>query len=201
MVGKIVEFDEETQTAIVQLHMNDFIKTREREYDKVETTPLLRIPVHFPQSQAFAITFPIQPEDDCIVIFTHRGIRHWLEEDREEYTAEEGIPEEACLHVFDRNDAVVLVGFNSIPNAIQNFDPEDMVLRNKNQEEHVQELRFNLDGSIQISNTRDFNITVNDTQKFCMKEDGSIGLEASGDITIIAGGALNLAGATVNINE
>ena len=62
--GSIIDFDPSNQTATVQ------IMIKEKAFGEWHTiTPLLDVPVVFPRSGGYALTFPVKQGDECLVIF------------------------------------------------------------------------------------------------------------------------------------
>ena len=103
MPGIVESFDPETQTVTVQ-PANDQL-------------PLLRdVPVFFPGTRSSAITWMIEPGDECLVIFADSAIDRWFD------SGEPAEPPSDRAH--DLSDAFAFVGFRSRPNALQNFPSE-----------------------------------------------------------------------------
>ena len=103
MPGIVESFDPETQTVTVQ--------------PANAQLPLLRdIPVFFPGTRSSAITWMIEPGDECLVIFADSAIDRWFDS---------GEPAEPPLdRSHDLSDAFAFVGFRSRPNVLQNFPSE-----------------------------------------------------------------------------
>ena len=111
--GIVTAFDPVTQTATVQPAM------RSRLSGSSETLllPLIHgVPVFFPGSRHVAMTFPIEPGDECLLIFADSAIDRWFE------TGEAEAPESTRHH--DLSDAFAFVGFRSRPNALPEFPDE-----------------------------------------------------------------------------
>ena len=103
MPGIVESFDPETQTVTVQ-PANDQL-------------PLLRdVPVFFPGTRSSAITWMIEPGDECLVIFADSAIDRWFD------SGEPSEPPTDRAH--DLSDAFAFVGFRSRPNVLQNFPSE-----------------------------------------------------------------------------
>lgn len=130
MIGKIVEFFPETLTATVRLHMSEFAATKEIDCAPIDTPDLIDVPIHCPRCNGFAITMPIKPEDDCLVLFTQRGISHWLYNNEETYAVIGGRPDSAYRRTFSRANALAIVGFNNLEEPMLEYNSEDMELRN-----------------------------------------------------------------------
>ena len=107
--GRVEAFDPATQTASVQPLI------RERFRGGVFTSlPLLRdVPVFFPGGRDRAMTFPVSPGDECLLIFSDACIDGWFE------TGEMADPSSVRRH--DLSDAFAFVGFRSRPNVLKDF--------------------------------------------------------------------------------
>lgn len=71
---------------------------------------------------AGALTFPIQPGDECIALFNDRDINNWFNGSSNSQVAS------PRLHSFA--DAIILVGVRSLANTLDNYDSLRAVLRN-----------------------------------------------------------------------
>lgn len=69
-----------------------------------------------------ALTMPIAAGDECLVLFNDRDMSNW------NATGQQGACATNRAHSF--SDGIILVGLNSSPNVIQNYDPTRAVLRN-----------------------------------------------------------------------
>lgn len=129
--AKILEFDPTTQTAKVQLCIESYYDTVEKLSNKVVPSTILFVPVHFPQCGTYALTFPIQVGDDCLVFFAQRGYDHWLYEGKGEAgLSYDGLATPQHNRMFAETDALALVGFNPVPEVIPNFSSTNVELRN-----------------------------------------------------------------------
>ena len=121
MIGKIVEFFPETQTATIQLHMSKIISTEHANFNSTSMAELIDVPCQFIKVQNFCITSPVKPGDNCTVKFMKHGITHWLYEELEEYRVENGRPEPSALRRYSIQDAVAFVGLSSMIKPITEF--------------------------------------------------------------------------------
>ena len=133
--GIVTAFDPATQTVTVQPAMRSRLSGSSRtgtvssassglgsaaiSTDTTDTLllPLIHdVPVFFPGSRRAAMTFPIEPGDECLLIFADSAIDRWFE------TGEAEAPDSARHH--DLSDAFAFVGFRSRPNALPEFPDE-----------------------------------------------------------------------------
>ena len=106
MPGIVESFNPETQTACIR----PAVRFRRGGSEPVQL-PLLRdVPVFFPGNRASAITFPVSPGDECLVIFSDICIDGWFD------TGSDPLPPSSRQH--DLSDAFAFVGFRSHPNAL-----------------------------------------------------------------------------------
>lgn len=136
--GRIVSFDPVTQIAKVRVARERYVNNLESMYIKAESPILVDVPVHFPQGGGYSLTFPIAPDDDCLVMFAERGYSHWLYKGLMEIGAyASGVPKSDFYRKFDVSDSFALVGFNPIPLAIPDFQPASVELRNADRSQRV----------------------------------------------------------------
>ena len=111
--GIVTAFDPVTQTATVQPAM----RSRLSGSSDTLLLPLIHdVPVFFPGSRRAAMTFPIEPGDECLLIFADSAIDRWFE------TGEAEAPDSTRHH--DLSDAFAFVGFRSRSNALPEFPDE-----------------------------------------------------------------------------
>ena len=111
--GIVTAFDPATQTVTVQPAM----RSRLSGSSDTLLLPLIHdVPVFFPGSRHAAMTFPIEPGDECLLIFADSAIDRWFE------TGEAEAPDSTRHH--DLSDAFAFVGFRSRPNALPEFPNE-----------------------------------------------------------------------------
>ncbi len=105
--GTVVSFDPSTQTAEIQ----PAVKTGSMLF------PVLPdVPVFFPGSRECAITWPVSPGDECLVVLADADIDAWFE------TGEASVSRSARKHSL--SDAFAFVGFRSRPNALPVFSDQ-----------------------------------------------------------------------------
>ena len=96
--GKIVSYQPEFRTANIQLSI--------RNWNRRENPPLLRnVPVFFPGN----FTFPVNPNDECLVVFADSCIDAWFRSG--------GLSTAISPRKHDLSDGFAFVGFFSRPNA------------------------------------------------------------------------------------
>lgn len=155
--ARIVSFDPTDQTATIKIALEAFVSNVEEMYLKMEFANITKVPVHFPQCGNYAITFPIKVGDDCLAVFTQRGFEHWLYEAKMEAGLNPiGLPTASHMRAYSKNDAMAFVGFNPIPNAIQNFSPENLEIRSKDMSQFIS---IRPSGDMEV--TTPSNITIN----------------------------------------
>ena len=172
IIARVDEFDPVTQLAVLTILANDIASTFESNYFACKPVQLYDVPVHFTQFGDYCITGPVTAGDTALVIFTDRGMSHWLIDNRETYLVEEGFPEAASRRKFNLEDGFAIVGFNNLATAIPNFNMEGVEIRSKTT-----------------------------TQRIALLADGSLVISTEGDMLIEAGGRLDIKASTVHINE
>lgn len=150
MIGKIVEFFPETQTATIQLFMNKIVPTDKSNFNSTIMAELIDVPCQFLKVSNFSITAPVKTGDTVIVNFMSCGITHWLYEEREEYKVEDGRPEPAAMRRYSGQDAVAYIGLSNMMKPIDKFNPDDLELRN---EDASQRITMRPNGETEINST------------------------------------------------
>lgn len=104
MPGIVRSFDPETQTADILPCCNE----------KGVPMPLLSdVPVFFPGSASSAITWPVQPGDECLLIFSDIGTDGWY--------LTGSASDTDFMRKHSLSDAFAFVGFRSRRNALTSF--------------------------------------------------------------------------------
>ena len=114
MPGKVVSFDKTNQTISVQ----PVLKRLYADSDDSENLPIIEdVPVSFPGSGDFWLTFDIKKDSYVLLIFSERSIAKWL--------VKGGIVDPEQNRTFDLSDAIAIAGINPFPDFIPNGFPTD----------------------------------------------------------------------------
>lgn len=184
--GIIASFDPDTQTASVQ----PAIKRIFTEKGAVNLPLCVDVPVAFPGGGDFFLTFPVQPGDECILLFSERAIDNW------HVSGGTQAPAEYRMH--DLSDGIAIVGLNSQPRKIPSFNSDDTELRSRDGQTHI---TMKPDGTIKNVNAGG-STELTPAGQFIIKAPGGIVLDGNttlkGDMTSTAGnggtGACDFAG-------
>ena len=129
--GRIVTYDASTQTADVKICAEKIYNTM-KALEFIEERPLLnKVPVHTCYGGGWSITFPIAVGDTCLIIFSQVGYDHWLYLDKDKAGMIGGLPNPDLKRSFSENDPFAIVGFNTIPRAIEGYAEEGSQWRNE----------------------------------------------------------------------
>jgi hypothetical protein len=158
--GRIVEYFPLNQTATILI-------SGERLYDSAtelgalaERAHLLDVPVHTASGGGYAITMPIKPGDTCVVMFSQFGYDHWLFNDEDLGGKYAGAAAPWLKRKFSEKDGFAIVGLNTIPRAITDYNPTDAEFRNS---DLTQFLALRESGDINIVGPNNFSVDVPDT--------------------------------------
>lgn len=135
MPAIVKSFDAEAQTVEADIAIMRIVEGENKPY-----TLLVDIPILLPTVQGFHITLPIQPGDECLLIFADRCIDSWF--------TEGGIQPQQEHRVHHISDGFALIGVNSAKNVISDYSAEHLVIRNTT---NSQSLTLKADGSIDIT--------------------------------------------------
>lgn len=111
--GEIVAFDPDTQTATVRPTVRRRIRT-ETGVQEMDYPLLTDVPVFMPGGGLFALTMPVAPGDECLVLFSDVCIDAWFQSG--------GVQNPIVARSHDLSDGFALVGFRSKPKALQNMN-------------------------------------------------------------------------------
>lgn len=126
-IGKIIEFDADTQTCTVQLMV-----LKQFYNNIIEPAPITNVPlIMYGASNGF-ITLPNPVGSICLLMFLDRNSDKFLQ------TGEQYLPETTRTH--DYTDCVAITTFSTLNNPIQNYDDTAIsIIHNKIIEEVVYE--------------------------------------------------------------
>jgi hypothetical protein len=130
------------------------IKIKQRATDGTQTyvtMPLLQnVPVIFPRGGTGALTFPIVPGDEVLVIFANRCIDNWWQ------NGDVQLPAEWRMH--DLSDGFAMPGPASLPRKLANVSTTTTQLRSVDGETYIE---ITPEGSINIVAPNGLSITGN----------------------------------------
>jgi len=121
--GVVVDFDPATQRASVQPTIQRNFVDPEGNITPTDLPKLINVPVVFPQAGGFALTFPVQPGDEVLLVFAERSIDRWAEEG--------GVQNQAAKRFHSLSDAFAILGVNSKPNVVTGYATDGVEIRNE----------------------------------------------------------------------
>lgn len=154
--GRIVEYFPENQTATVVISSEIYYDNSERLDEVTTRSKLHNVPVHTPFGGGWSVTFPIKKGDSCLLMFSQFGYDHWLYKDLDEAGGTSGRPSTWLEREFSEKDGFALVGFNTLPRAIQSYSGTASQWRNTDASQCIS---LNDDNSIDITTTA--HVTIN----------------------------------------
>lgn len=114
-VGSIQSFDATKKTAQVQI-----LFKRTLADGTVQSQPLLvDVPVFTLQGGGGFVQFPIQPGDQCVLVFSDRRLDEWYA------NGAEAAPGDARMH--DLSDGIALVGVNALNSSLPTYPSNQVV--------------------------------------------------------------------------
>jgi hypothetical protein len=114
MPGIVVAFNSDEQTVSVQPALREKLKDKNGNVTDVALPVLPDVPIVFPRAGGFALTMPVAPGDECLVIFTDMCIDSWW--------SSGGVQNQLELRRHDLSDAFAILGTWSQPNLIPNYN-------------------------------------------------------------------------------
>lgn len=138
MPARIVEYFPANQTATVKI-CNDITTSNSTE-DEIQTEPahLYNVPVFTGGGGGWHITFPVKPDDTCLLNFSQFGYDHWLYKDADKAGVRAGGNVQPWTRRrFSLADGFAQVGWNNIPRAIDSYQSADAEFRNVDRAQRV----------------------------------------------------------------
>lgn len=132
MPGIIQSFDAVNQLATVQPAIKRIFVTRNEDTETLTPTDLpllINVPVIYPRGGGFSLTFPVSSGDECLIVFCERAIDSWHQSGK--------VKKPSARRFHNLSDAVVFVGLSSLPNKINNYDPDNVVLRKDDEAAYI----------------------------------------------------------------
>lgn len=119
--GIIQEFDPVTQTVSVQIAIREKIIDSDMLQHWVEIPLLLDVPIVIPRAGGFALTLPVKPGDECLVIFADSCIDAWF--------SSGGLQNQIERRRHDLSDGFALLGVWSQPRTLSEYSTSAVQLR------------------------------------------------------------------------
>lgn len=154
--ARIVEYFPENQTATIQICIDTVYSDAIAISESKAREPLEEVPVHTVSGGGWALTMPIKAGDTCLMYFSQQGYDHWLYEDKDLAGLLANLPKPWLRRQFSDDDGLALVGFNTLPRAIQQYSANHSQWRN---DDTNQMISLNEDLSIDINST--VSVTIN----------------------------------------
>jgi len=118
--GIVRSFDADTQLAVVSVALRE-VTIQNQELVTEEIPDLADVPVVLPRGGGFSLTIPVQPGDECLLVFADACIDTWWQSGE---VQDPLVPRRHSL-----SDPFAILGCWSKPNVIQNYDPDNCQLR------------------------------------------------------------------------
>lgn len=137
MPATIESFDASNQTATVKPNINDRIVNKEGKGEWVTLPLIMDVPVQISQCKDYAITLPIQSGDPCMLVFQDSCIDAFIQSGNDSTQVE--------IRHHDLSDAVAIVGVSPLTSVIQDYDPDNLVIKHKNEEINIKLSKDNIE--------------------------------------------------------
>lgn len=110
MPGIVQSFDPVKMTCTVQPAIRAAVRRPDGSAYSTALPLLVDVPVVFQGGGGYSVTFPVQPGDDCLVIFGERCIDAWWQSG--------GVQEPVEYRMHDLSDGFAIVGVRSQPRVV-----------------------------------------------------------------------------------
>ena len=119
--GIIDRFDAEHQTVTVKPAVKKLLFLGNQEAEWLDVPVLVDVPLIVLSGKGYALTFPIESGDECLLFFAERSLDNWHEQG--------GTGEQTSTRMHSLSDAFALVGVRSRPHKITNYNADEVELR------------------------------------------------------------------------
>lgn len=129
--GIIQSFDPSTQLATVQIAIRENVRVPvpqpnglppiTGQKQTVAIAPLQTVPVVFPRSGGFSLVFPVNPGDECLLVFSDACISAWKQSG--------GVQKQIRRRRHDLSDAVAIVGLWNQTRVFTDYPTDHIELR------------------------------------------------------------------------
>lgn len=120
--GVVQSFDAQTQTVTVQLAVQERIVGPNLNFRWADIPLLLDVPIVVPRAGGFSLTLPVQPGDECLVVFADACVDGWYENGGVHNTQPD-------KRRHDLSDGFAILGPWSQPRVLPNYDTSAAQLR------------------------------------------------------------------------
>jgi len=149
MPGKVISFDAAAQTIEVQPCLKRLFFGDD---EAIEIPIIGDVPVVFPGSGDFWITFDVKPDSYVLLVFAERSIANWMQAG--------GVIDPEANHKFNFSDAIAIPGMLPTPAALSTIDSDALTIRNVDNDTQIQikDNQINITtgtGTVQINSAAD----------------------------------------------
>lgn len=158
-IGRIIEFDKDTQTCTVEL-----MQIKQFNNQLITPAPITQVPLIILGAGGGHITMPNPVGTICLLLFLDRNMDNFME------TGEQYVPDTTRMHDF--TDAIALTTFTTLVNPLNDYDEEAVTLFNEGLIEEISKLSYikiypdkieiQSADSIELDTSDGANITMND---------------------------------------
>ncbi len=127
--GIVQSVDYQRQTCTVQLAIREKLNF-DGNLENVEIPTLLDVPFFVYSGGGYCLTLPIQPGDDCLVVFGDCCMDAWWQSG--------GVQNQIERRRHDLSDGFAIVGFRSQPQVVSGYAPETVQLRNVSGDAYIE---------------------------------------------------------------
>lgn len=120
-VGIVKAVDLEKQTVTVKVALQGFTVDEQGEKHWQDIPLLVDVPIVWPRAGGFALTFPVKPEDECLVVFGERCFDAWWQSG--------GVQKPIDYRMHDLSDAFAVFGVTSQPRKLPDVKDNAVELR------------------------------------------------------------------------
>ncbi len=128
--GIILSFNPEEQTVAVQPAIREKRVLPSGDEKWVDIPQLVDVPIVFPRAGGYALTLPVKPGDECLVVFGDSCMDAWWQSG--------GVQNQIDCRRHDLSDGYAIIGPWSQPRVLKNYSTNTAQLRNESGSAYVE---------------------------------------------------------------
>ena len=130
MPAIVISTDLENQTISAQIALSATVYDEQGNGAATRYPLLIYVPIIYPRGGGFAVTFPLVPGDEVLVLFASRCVDSWWQNG--------GVNEQMEFRINDLSDGFALPAPSSIPKKLSNVSPNSLQIRNNSGSTYVE---------------------------------------------------------------
>jgi hypothetical protein len=126
----VVDVDLDAQTLSAQPAIQAVVRDKDNNTSNITLPILINVPIIFPRGGGFALTLPVQADDEVLIVFSSRCIDSWWQ------SGGVGVQVEQRLH--DLSDGFAILAPTSQPKKLTGVSSDSVQIRNESGDSFIE---------------------------------------------------------------